>query len=476
MMGSMMRRGAITTGCAATSEPDVVTGLTATPSGSTTINLTWDADSTASPNEPSEYDIERSNDGSTGWSVIATISAPAVSYSDTSLSPSTQRWYRIVAKNCFDVANASSTANATTAAPSVSPPTAPTGLTATAASSTQIDLSWTDTANNEDGFKVERSTDNTNWTEIAGAVAANSTSYSATGLTASTLYYFRVRAYNAGGNSAYTSSASATTQSGSSTYNVEYLVVAGGGGSIRGGGGAGGYRTATGFTLTPGTSYTITVGAGGSGAQSKHPVGTSTNGSNSVFSTITSTGGGAGSAYGAGSAGGSGGGAGNGASISAGGSGTSGEGNAGGETNNTASPYASAGGGGADAAGQNQQSSTVAGAGGAGKTFYSTVYAGGGGGSVAAGGTGGAGGSGGGGAGDGSGTGSGASGTVNRGGGGGGGGGGGTAPTGGNGGSGLVILRVPAANYSGTTTGSPTVTDDGSTKVLTFTASGSYTG
>jgi hypothetical protein len=44
------------------------------------------------------------------------------------------------------------------------------------------------------------------------------------------------------------------------------------------------------------------------------------------------------------------------------------------------------------------------------------------------------------------------------------------------GGSGVVILRIPAANYSGTTTGSPTVTDDGSFKVLVYNSSGSYTG
>ena len=116
MMGSMLRRGAIDSGCAATAEPDVVTGLTATPSGTTTINLVWDADSTGSPNQASSYDIERSNNGSTGWSVIATIYAPAVSYSDTTLSASTTRHYRIVAKNCADVANASTSASATTAA------------------------------------------------------------------------------------------------------------------------------------------------------------------------------------------------------------------------------------------------------------------------------------------------------------------------------------------------------------------------
>jgi hypothetical protein len=45
-----------------------------------------------------------------------------------------------------------------------------------------------------------------------------------------------------------------------------------------------------------------------------------------------------------------------------------------------------------------------------------------------------------------------------------------------NGGSGVVILSMPLANFSNTTTGSPTESDDGTTKVLIFTASGSYTG
>ena len=47
--------------------------------------------------------------------------------------------------------------------------------------------------------------------------------------------------------------------------------------------------------------------------------------------------------------------------------------------------------------------------------------------------------------------------------------------TGGAGGKGVVILRMLTANYSGTTTGSPTVTTDGSYKVLQFNGSGSYT-
>jgi hypothetical protein len=48
--------------------------------------------------------------------------------------------------------------------------------------------------------------------------------------------------------------------------------------------------------------------------------------------------------------------------------------------------------------------------------------------------------------------------------------------TAGNGSSGVIIIRIPTAKYSGTTTGSPTVTTDGTDTILTFNASGSYTG
>ena len=59
---------------------------------------------------------------------------------------------------------------------------------------------------------------------------------------------------------------------------------------------------------------------------------------------------------------------------------------------------------------------------------------------------------------------------------GGGGGGGGSNSNGGAGGSGVIILSIPTANYTGTTTGSPTVTTSGANTILTFNASGSYTG
>ncbi|MFZ3091916.1 MAG: S8 family serine peptidase [Nitrospirota bacterium] len=88
----------------------------------------------------------------------------------------------------------------------------PSSLTATAVSSSQINLSWTDNST-ETGFRIERSGSSGGpYSEIATA-GTNVTTYSNSGLSASTTYYYRVRAYNANGNSASSSVASATTQS-----------------------------------------------------------------------------------------------------------------------------------------------------------------------------------------------------------------------------------------------------------------------
>ena len=237
----------------------------------------------------------------------------------------------------------------------------------------------------------------------------------------------------------------------------DVLVVAGGGGGgadRAAGGGAGGYRSATSLSLSSATS--VTVGAGGAGAPGPAAAG-GTKGSNSVISTITSTGGGA-----AGSATGGGGGSGGGAfgqGNYTGGSGNEGgfspvEGYAGGNSLQSGSIYSSGGGGGAGGVGGNAVSNAAPGAGGIGSNAHSTwlsvlglgvsgYLAGGGGGagdsspsSPINGGAGGAGGGGGGGASNTVGT----SGTANTG-GGGGGGGNISAKGGGAGGSGLVIVR-----------------------------------
>ena len=89
------------------------------------------------------------------------------------------------------------------------PPTAPTGLSAATVSDTQLSLVWTDNSNNETGFNVERQ-NGAAWTVVA-TLPANATFYIDGGLTAATGYTYRVDAVNAGGPSAYTNSATATT-------------------------------------------------------------------------------------------------------------------------------------------------------------------------------------------------------------------------------------------------------------------------
>jgi len=274
----------------------------------------------------------------------------------------------------------------------------------------------------------------------------------------------------------------------------DYLIVAGGGGGgdpdllpdyAAGGGGAGGYKTGA-TSIGDGTVITVDVGAGGAEGIN----GENSSISGSEFTTITSTGGGAGGSGSAtgvsvqGQDGGSGGGAG---AANPGnrpyseGSGTGSEGNDGGigyDNGNTSG----GGGGGATAAGQDGSvSSADGGDGGAGTansiTGASVTYAGGGGGG--AGYTGvdgtsaGTGGAGGGGAGkhvNGTAT----AGTANTGGGGGGGKG---SQTSGAGGSGIVILKIADADYSGTTSG--TVSIDTSSvadyTILSYTGDGTYT-
>jgi hypothetical protein len=90
------------------------------------------------------------------------------------------------------------------------PPAAPSGLSATAISSTQINLAWTDNSGDESFFRVQRSGDGADFLDIATA-DADVTAYSDTGLAAMTTYWYRVLATNDNGDSAPSNVANATT-------------------------------------------------------------------------------------------------------------------------------------------------------------------------------------------------------------------------------------------------------------------------
>lgn len=97
--------------------------------------------------------------------------------------------------------------------PPTAPPAAPTALNAAATGPSTVTLAWTDNSGNENSFRIERSSDNLNFTEVA-AVGVNQTSFGDSGLSAQATYYYRVRAanlYNTISYSAYTNTVSATT-------------------------------------------------------------------------------------------------------------------------------------------------------------------------------------------------------------------------------------------------------------------------
>jgi hypothetical protein len=152
-------------------------GLTASAASSSQIDLAWTDEST---NE-SGFLLERSPDGSGSWSQIADLAAGSENYSDSGLSAGTTYYYRVCAHNVNGISGFAS-ANATTDAPPPLPE-APSSLAANGVSPSQINLSWSHSGSNEDGFRVERSADaGLSWEVVDASVAANATSYSDSGL------------------------------------------------------------------------------------------------------------------------------------------------------------------------------------------------------------------------------------------------------------------------------------------------------
>lgn len=153
-------------------------------------------------------------------------------------------------------------------------PSAPTGLTATAASSSQINLSWTAPSNNGGsavtGYEIDRSNNGgSTWSTVASNTGSIGTTYSSTGLTANATYTFRVSAINVVGTSSPSNIASAKTSATStgSTVTITVKTVGLNGNTITGlwttliSGGStikSGYTTKT-YSVTAGHTYTVTV-------------------------------------------------------------------------------------------------------------------------------------------------------------------------------------------------------------------------
>ena len=197
----------IVKGAVAPVPPAAPTNLTATTVSSSQINLSW----TDNANNENGFKVEQSTDG-TNFTQIAMLGSNTVSFSATGLAASTTYFYRVVSFNDAGNSSFSNTASATTSGAPSAVPAAPSNLTATTISRTQINLSWADNSGNESGFQIERckTANCTTFVQIA-QVGANVTTFADTSLNKNTAYNYRVRAFNAGGNSAYSNTAGAKT-------------------------------------------------------------------------------------------------------------------------------------------------------------------------------------------------------------------------------------------------------------------------
>jgi hypothetical protein len=233
--------------------PNAPVNLTATTQSASSIRINW----TDNSDNEQNFLIERSTGTANSFSQVTTVGTNSTTYTDLSLSPSTTYFYQVRASNSSGNSGYSNIAQATTSAAGQIPPAAPTGMSSTALSSSSIRLNWTDAANNEDGYRIERGLSAASYAQVA-QIAANSTTYTdTTGIQASTHYYYRVVAYNAAG------SAGATTDVTTPTSQINYTLT------VNKSGNGSGTVTGTGIncgndcthTATSGSSITLTAAA-----------------------------------------------------------------------------------------------------------------------------------------------------------------------------------------------------------------------
>nr|WP_238323125.1 glycoside hydrolase family 6 protein [Gorillibacterium massiliense] len=184
--------------------PSAPTGLTAT-AGNAQVALSWTASSGVT-----SYNVKRATTSGGTYTTVAT-GVTTTSYTNTGLTNGTAYYYVVSAVNSAGE-SANSTQVSATPVSGVTIPSAPTGLTATAGNA-QIALSWT-ASSGATSYSVKRATTSGGtYTTVATGVTA--TSYTDTGLTNGTTYYYVVSAVNSAGESTNSTQVSATPTSGS---------------------------------------------------------------------------------------------------------------------------------------------------------------------------------------------------------------------------------------------------------------------
>jgi len=206
-----------------TTAPPAPTGLGAT-AGNGQVALSWTASSGAT-----SYNVYRgTSSGGESTTAIATGIA-GLSYTNTGLTNGTHYYFKVAAVNTVGTSGYSNEASATPAGP----PAAPTGLAAVPGNA-QISLSWS-ASSGATSYRVYRGTTAGGESTTAVATGITTTSYTNTGLTNSTTYYYKVAAVNAVGTSGYSNEATTTPYTPiveSATLTLNKYSVSHAGGSV----------------------------------------------------------------------------------------------------------------------------------------------------------------------------------------------------------------------------------------------------
>ena len=200
--------------------PATPTGLTAVAQSATAVGLTW-ADN--ADNEDS-YRVYR-RDGAVIAFTQASPDLPAgtTSWQDVGVAPSSLYTYAVKARNAAGDSGWSNEASVTTPAAPIVPPSAPTSLNAAAGTPRSVDINWIDNASNEDGFRVERRTGSGAWT-LVKTLGTDAIKWLDETVVPSTAYSYRVRTYNAGGESGWSNEVTVTTPAEMQTTVIKLII------------------------------------------------------------------------------------------------------------------------------------------------------------------------------------------------------------------------------------------------------------
>ena len=193
-----------TTDAAPPTPPAAPSNLNGSATSSTSVNLFW----TDKSDNESSFDIYQAASPGGSSTLAQTVSANVTSAAIDGLSPATTYEFKVTAVNSAGPSVDSNILEITTPV-AIDPPNAPSALKVGSATSSSLTLNWTKNSDNETGFRIYRSSsEDGTYGQIAEPSA---TSYTNTGLSASTTYWYKVEAYNDAGPSAQTAPASGTT-------------------------------------------------------------------------------------------------------------------------------------------------------------------------------------------------------------------------------------------------------------------------